>query len=170
MISSNYQIYFVDGATGVEQLLLDFGEFGEKQPDFPLTLDAARWTPAGGTWSRGKSRGGVTRVVEWSRLEEHASHAAAHQHCLVHGTLLSLRREGKLRVFCQGTTAWEILDATLQTVGARLVPWEGDFATLTTYRVTGGELVPLAGLLWFTGIPHAWHPTPHALNPEVHSA
>jgi hypothetical protein len=154
MILSEYKIEFVT-ASGAEVLLLDHDDPMERMVDFPVTQEVRKSSVIGGQWGIETALGNGRRAMEWSRLEEHGSHAAAAAYCLRHPAEVPILSPGVLRTEVRGGEVWEMQGAVIAAVTTRLSN-EGDFATLSLYKATAGRTQPVSGLAWYYGIPTSW--------------
>jgi hypothetical protein len=89
-------------------------------------------------------------------VKNHASHAALRGYCMSHAASLPSGKTGTLRLTITGGQTWDIADATLLSCAPMpLLPTQ-DFETLTSYSVTGGEMLPAAAITLYAGIPWDW--------------
>lgn len=168
MISSLYQIDFISAA-GAATRLLSVGDLTGSMPDFIVRQQAETHISLGNPWGGARAAGGARRPLGWTRLTEHASHAAAASYAIRHGASLPLTSEGKLRITVSGGEVWDMLDAVLLEASTR-PDGEGDFATLTTYSAEAGLSLPVSGLAHYAGMPTAWILTTHAAQTLTHAA
>jgi len=169
MIASISQIDFVD-ASGASVRLLSIGDRTEETLQFGFQQETAEWAPVGLDYGFSTPLGGARQAVSWTRMEEHASHAAAAAYAIKHPASVPMQREGKLRVTISGGETWDLLDAVILGVSTR--PRVGNaYRTLTAYRCEVGQPVPVSGLTHAAGVRTAWILETHAaMGAKLHSA
>lgn len=154
MIHSSYQIDFIDEA-GNATRLLNVDDLTDAIIEFATQQAATGFASLGKAWGGSIASGGARRPLSWSRLQEHASHAAAAGFSIRNPAAVPFYRPGKLRVTTSGGEVWDMLNAIILDAATRMSD-EGEFATLATYSCEAGETVPVSGLAHYAGIPHAW--------------
>lgn len=170
MIESLYQIDFVDSASGGSLRLLSIGERGEADIQFGFQQDNTAWSPVGSDYGFASALGGARQPLEWQRLQDHASHAAAASYAIRHPASVPKQREGKLRITISGGEVWDLMDAVILAVTCR--PHVGfGFRTLTGYRCEAGVAVPVSGLAHAAGVRMDWILETHSgMGAKLHSA
>jgi hypothetical protein len=170
MTTSLYQIDFIATASGASTRLLSIGEKGQTSIEFSFTQQSSEWSPVGADYGFTTALGGARQPLEWQRLQDHASHAAAAAHAIRHPASLPKQEAGKLRITLPGGETWDLLDAVLLSCTCRPHVGTG-WRTLATYRATAGQPIPVAGLLHTAGTRHSWiRETPTAMGAKLHSA
>jgi hypothetical protein len=145
---------------GAAVVLLDFGDFTQDEIAFPAEQAALTYTPLGASWSRSTAQGGARSNIDFTRRDEHPSHAAARSWCQQVPLRVFLRRAGVIRVTILGGETWHHLDSVI--LGCSSVPVRSStgYRTHTSYRILTGKRVPVAGLEYYPGIPIGWDLTP----------
>lgn len=167
MIVSIYQIDFID-SDGATTRLLDHGDLIENFIDFSFNQAADEFAAILGQWGKAVPRGGARRPVEWARLLEHTSHIVAAAFCIRHPAEVPYMKTGTLRIEIDGGEVWDLQDAVLFSAATRLSR-EGDFSTLTNYKLTAGKTVPYSGLEHYLGQRMEWILDTHTELTTTHS-
>lgn len=166
MILSLFQIDFIDSADNATRLL-SYGEAMEKPFEMPWGQSSDEYSPIGAEWGDARAKGGGRRTLEWTRREVHANHAEVSAHVIRHPASLPSMRPGKIRVSIQGGEVWDIMKAVL--LGATTRPHTKGFVTISTYRATAGQSLPVSGLAHYAGMPTAWMLTTHSAQTLTHT-
>lgn len=163
---SNQRLTWV--ATG--RVLLDIGN--ETADDIVPSAEQAvtNYVPIGARWGRANGEGGARRPIEFSRRVIHASRADAIAFVWTHPTQLLAMGSGKIRVDIEDGPSFELADATMLSVVPRLHAAAGNI-TITEYRLTAGEMRPVANFPTVPGLPIAWQlvPIEHLDSPVIGS-
>ena len=137
---------------------------------WPASQGAENYSSLGGVWGSGSGLGSARRTVNFTVRDDHASVAAAADHCIRFPLLIMPHsRSGTLKVTTPGGTTWEFRAATLISASPTITP-DAAWATDTTYSLSLGDAVPVAGMAWFSGMPAAWVPETHGAIARAHSA
>jgi hypothetical protein len=151
MIQTLYQLDFIT-ASGTLRLL-DSGARVTEEIAPKVSQGAATYAAIGAAWGESVASGGSMVTVDFSVVKNHASHAALRGYCMSHAASLPHGKTGTLRLTITGGQTWDIADATLLSCAPMpLLPTQ-DFETLTSYSVTGGEMLPAAAITLYAGIP-----------------
>ena len=154
MIQTLYQIDFITAAGTLR--LLDSGARVTEEIAPKVSQGAATYAAIGAAWGETVAAGGAMVTVDFSVVKNHASHAALRGYCMSHAASLPSGKTGTLRLTITGGDTWDIADATLLSCAPMpLLPTQ-DFETLTSYSVTGGEMLPAAAITLYAGIPWDW--------------
>lgn len=170
MIQSIYQIDFIDAISGGSTRLLSIGEKVEATLGFGFDQESSQWNPVGLDYGFGIGLGGARQAVEWQRLQDHSSHAAAAAFSIKHPASIPKQRDGKLRVTISGGEVWDFSSAVILAVNSR--PRVGNmYRTLTGYRCEVGDAVPVSGLVHAAGVRMDWILETHSgMGAVLHSA
>lgn len=163
-----HQIDFIDTA-GTATRLLTAGDLVTDEPDFQVQQQGDSQSALGRIWGTGVGMGGARRSGTFTRILEHASHAAAAAYCIRWPATLPLARSGKLRITITGGEVWDLADAIITTCGCRRST-DGLFATAATLQLTAGEATPVSGVAFYTGMPAGWVPETHGAIARTHAA
>ncbi|MDP3851962.1 MAG: hypothetical protein Q8Q59_15780 [Luteolibacter sp.] len=161
METSLYQIDLIPRA-GASIRLLDAGDLVTAPLEFTTGQMTADHRAIDGNFGKTAALPGSLRQnLEWTRIQEHASHGAAESYCawtnkVGHGDNLCI-----LRVSIPGGQIWDLHDIAFTGVTCRRER-SGTHATATTYRVEVGISLPVEGLPFYCGIPHRWDLLAHA--------
>lgn len=166
MLESLYQIDFI--TSGGSLRLLDVGDLIEKPIQFPAVQQAAGFSGIGRLWGLSAAAGGGRRQLEWSRYIEHASHAAAASYAIAHPPRVMTLSAGKLRISITGGAVWELMDAVLSAAACG-VSTAGNFETLASYTVEGGNTLPVSGVPHAVGDVLSWVTETHTSIATPHS-
>lgn len=170
MNESLYQIDFIDTSTGASTRLLSLEDRAEADLQFGFEQNSAEWSPVGLDYGYESPLGGSRQAVQWTRLMDHASHAAAAAYAIKHPASLPMQREGKLRVTISGGEVWDLMDAIILGVNCRINVGFG-FRTVAGYNCKAGQPVPVSGLVHAAGVRIDWILETHAgMGAKLHSA
>jgi hypothetical protein len=168
MIATLYQVDFIKASCGSVRLL-DYGDRTEATLEFGFEQTAAVWRPAGQDYGNASPLGGSRRPLEFQRLVNHASHAAAAAYAMRYPASLPMRQAGKVRVSISGGEVWDFMEAVILGVSSRARVGNG-FRTMTGYKLEVGKPVPVSGLTHAAGVRMDWILETHSALGALHSA
>jgi hypothetical protein len=170
MTASLYQIDFIAAASGAATRLLSIGDRGQTAIEFSFAQQSSEWAPVGADYGFTTPLGGARQPLEWQRLQDHASHAAAAAYAIRHPASLPKQEPGKLRITLPTGEIWDMPDAVLLSATCRAHVGSG-WRTMATYRAAAGQPIPAAGLLHTAGTRHSWIlEPPTTMGAKLHSA
>lgn len=168
MIASLYQIDFITDAGSIR--LLDVGDWIEAEIAPTSSQDSTVFVSIGTAWGRPVAQGGALVSLEWSAYKNHASHAALRGYCMSRAASLPGGKTGTLRLAISGGGTWDIKDAVLISHSPTPDLTSDAFETLTTYKVSGGRMLPVSGVPWEAGWPISWSYATHSSIATTHSS
>ncbi len=137
MVESIYQIRYFP-KLGLAITLLEAGELMDGALEFAVTANVERYPVMGAVYGVAVPKGAPRRTIDWSRYQEHASHAAAYYYCQTYPKMLTFMEPGELRIQVTGAALVVHRDAVLLSCTCMPV-LSGTFQTLTHYRVGAGR-------------------------------
>ena len=150
MIESLYQIDFIT-ATGTRRLV-SAGDLLDAELNPAISQKSAQYSAIGAPWVESVAEGGASVSLSFTVLAEHASHAALRGWCLSKAATFPSGETGIVRIAITAGETWDIHDALISSSSPVPAP-EGCFRTLTSYALTGGEMLPYGTITLYAGIP-----------------
>ena len=152
MIQSLYTVDFITAAGTLR--LVTAGDKIESDIAPKVSQGAVRYASIGAAWGETVAEGGAMVTVDWAVVKNHASHAALRGYCMSHAATFPSGKTGTLRLAISGGDTWDIADATLVSCAPMAKVPTANFATVTAYSATGGQMLPVTALTLYAGIPY----------------
>jgi len=150
MISSLYQIEFISASGTIR--LVSAGDLisGELNPN--VTQQTTQYSAIGALWAEIALEAAASVTLSFTVAGSFSSQEALRGWVLARAATFPARQIGILRISIQGGDTWDIHNAAI-TSSSPLADVEGFLGTLTSYAVTGGEMLPYGTITLYAGIP-----------------
>jgi hypothetical protein len=155
---SNLRITFNPGG----YVLLNFrsvdGSLLSDEVETGLEQQTSIFAAIGALYSGASADGGMRQPLSFTRTLEHADRATAMNYQWTYPRLLPFGVVGTLTVEIENAATFLISDAVILAAVPRLNA-QLSHATDTAYRLSGGNMIPTAGLPVAAGYPLSWYLT-----------
>lgn len=154
MIVSRWQIDHVQ-PHGRTTRLLDYGDELADELPLPLEQTASDYSAIASRWGGASADGAARRTIVFTRYQFHADDDAVCRHVLLHPARMPLAKQGKLVISHDSGLVVEMRQAVVLSASPAVAP-PAPFRTMTSYQITAGETVPVAGYTPEAGDPWEW--------------
>ena len=150
MIPSSHTIDFITAA-GTRRLVSS-GEMIDQEISPRVSQKSTDYSAIGAAWCETQAEGGAKVSLAFTVRQDHASHATLRGWVMRAAATFPSGATGTLRLAITGGETWDILSATIASSDP--TPYMGaGWRTLTSYAISGGEMLPYGPVTLYAGIP-----------------